>query len=66
MKRILNMAAITALLVLTASLRNTAAAQDDDYYNNDEYYDDGNRGDVSYQTFYDELSPHGRWVDNPE
>ena len=35
MKRILNIAAITAMMVLTASLRNTAAAQDD------EYYDDG-------------------------
>ena len=66
MKRILNIAAFTVILVLAASLRNAATAQDDDYYGDDNYYENDNRGEVSYQTFYDELSPHGRWIDNPE
>ncbi len=68
MKRILNIAAITALLVFSASFQNAASAQDDEYYNDDNYqnYENDGGGDVSYQTFYDELSPHGRWIDNPE
>ena len=68
MKRILNLAAITALLVVSASFQNAASAQDDEYYNDDNYqnYENDGGGDVSYQTFYDELSPHGRWIDNPE
>ena len=55
MKRIFNMTALVLVLVLSSSLRQTASAQ---------YYND--RGDVTYQTFYDELSPYGRWVDYPE
>lgn len=51
MKRILKMAAFVLVLVLGSSLRNDISAQ--------------YRGDVSYQTFYDELSPHGQWVDYP-
>lgn len=54
MKRILKVSAFALLLVLGSSLRNTASAQQ---YDNDR--------DVSYQTFYDELSPHGQWVDYP-
>ena len=51
MKRIMKMAAFVLVLVLGSSLRNDLSAQ--------------YRGDVSYQTFYDELSPHGQWVDYP-
>ena len=65
MKRFFNIAAITTMFVLAASLDNKASAQDDDYYQ-DDYYENGDRGEVSYQTFYDELSPHGRWIDNPQ
>lgn len=69
MRRIFQMALFASLLVLSASFGNTASAQDDPYYDeryeDDEYYDD-RRGDVSYQNFYDELSPHGRWIDYPE
>jgi hypothetical protein len=57
MKRNLKMAVIACILVLGSSLRNTASAQYDQY--------DSDR-EVSYQTFYDELSPYGRWVDNPD
>lgn len=58
MKSIMKTAALALVLVLGSSLRNTVSAQYDD---ND--YDDGR--EVSYQTFYDELSPHGRWIDYP-
>ena len=54
MKRNLKMAVIACVLLLGSSLRNTASAQ----YDSDR--------EVSYQTFYDELSPYGRWVDNPD
>ncbi|MBK8139999.1 MAG: hypothetical protein IPK57_02620 [Chitinophagaceae bacterium] len=54
MKRIMKIAALAFVLVLGSSLRQTASAQ---------YYD-GQR-EVSYQTFYDELSPYGRWIDYP-
>src|ERR1043165_5421845 len=31
-----------------------------------EYYDDANDGDGSYQQFYDDLSPYGEWVEDPQ
>jgi hypothetical protein len=52
MKRFLQISGIALLIMLFADLRNTAAAQPG--------------GDVSYQNFYDELSPYGRWIDYPE
>jgi hypothetical protein len=60
MKRILKNPVMALLFALGSFLTNTASAQYDGDYN-DGY---GDR-DVSYQTFYDELSPHGRWVDYP-
>ena len=56
MKRILKIAALALVMVLGSTLRNTASAQYSGY--------DENR-DVSYQNFYDELSPYGQWVDYP-
>lgn len=53
MKRILKIAALALVLVLGSSLRNAVSAQ---------YYSDRN---VTYQDFYDDLSPYGRWVDYP-
>ena len=61
MKRILKFTAAALILVLGSSLRNNVSAQD-----YDDYDDRDNDRDVSYQTFYDELSPHGRWIDYPE
>ena len=55
MKQIFKMVALALVIVLGGSLRNTLSAQD---------YSDQNR-EVSYQTFYDELSPYGQWVDYP-
>lgn len=52
MKRFLQISAITFMVMLFAGLRNMAAAQP--------------AGEVSYQDFYDELSPYGRWIDYPE
>jgi hypothetical protein len=60
MKRILQTTALALVIMLGASLQNTTSAQPD----YDDGYGEGN--DVSYQTFYDELSPHGRWIDYPE
>ena len=54
MKLILKIVALSLVIVLGSSLPNKTSAQN---YNN--------RGDVSYQTFYDELSPYGQWVDYP-
>lgn len=54
MKRILKITAIAFIMVLVSSVVTKVAAQ----------YNDNNR-DVSYQNFYDELSPHGQWVDYP-
>ena len=71
MKRILLMAALAVTTFLGSAVPNDVAAQSDYYddrnyddgYYDDPYYDD--RGDLSYQTFYDELSPHGNWVEYP-
>src|SRR4029077_7618549 len=52
MKRFLQISGMAFLIVLFTGLRNTASAQP--------------AGDVSYQTFYDELSPYGQWIDYPE
>jgi hypothetical protein len=52
MKRFLQIVAMTFLVMSFAGLRNMVSAQP--------------AGDVSYQDFYDELSPYGRWVDYPE
>jgi hypothetical protein len=69
MKRILKMTAFAFVLVLGSVTLNRAVAQDyqDDYYEDDYYEDDyyGEQGDVSYETFYDELSPHGNWIEYP-
>jgi len=56
MKRILKTGALALLVVLSSSLLNKTSAQYDNY---------NDRQDVTYQTFYDELSPYGQWVDNP-
>jgi hypothetical protein len=58
MKRIMKTAVLAFILVLGSSLRNNARAQ----YNGNDY---GGNGDVSYQTFYDQLSPYGQWIDYP-
>ncbi|MBS1607730.1 MAG: hypothetical protein JSS70_02915 [Bacteroidetes bacterium] len=52
MKRFLQISAMAFVIMLSAGLRNTVSAQP--------------AGDVSYQDFYDELSPYGRWIDYPE
>jgi len=56
MKRTFKLAALALITVLGSALSGNMAAQ----------YDDYDRGrDVTYQDFYDELSPHGRWVEYP-
>ena len=54
MKRILTSIALALSMLLLGTSKNTASAQ-------------GGIGvSISYQTFYDELSPHGRWIDYPD
>ncbi len=64
MKRILKIAAAALLIMLGSSWRSDLVAQP---YPPDQYqqYNDNN-GEVTFQTFYDELSPHGQWVDHPQ
>lgn len=72
MKRTFQVTAF-ALIVLGSTIPSTTSAQYNGGYNNDYNNSDYNPGyhdrngdrDVSYQTFYDELSPHGRWVEYP-
>mgnify|MGYP006899130951 CR=1 FL=1 len=78
MKRIMKIAAVAFVVFLGSSWRSTASAQtyDDNYYNDGGNYDNNYNDnydqyqqpqqDVDYQTFYDELSPHGRWVQHPQ
>lgn len=54
MKSILRTLALALSVVLFGSVKNTASAQV------------GVDVGISYQSFYDELSPHGRWIDYPE
>ena len=52
------MAVLALILVLGSFSPNNASAQ---YYDG---YDDRDR-DLTYQDFYDELSPYGHWVEYP-
>jgi hypothetical protein len=61
MKRILKLAAAVLIIAIGSSSTKVSAQDYDDY---DDYRYDEDR-DVSYQTFYDELSPYGRWIDYP-
>jgi hypothetical protein len=54
MKSILRTFTLALSVVLFGSLKNTVSAQG------------GVDVGISYQSFYDELSPHGRWIDYPE
>ncbi len=53
MKRILKFTAVVFAILLGSVLQNKASAQ----YSPDD--------DVSYQNFYDELSPYGNWIEYP-
>ena len=53
MKRILKISGIAFLVMLFCATRTPASAQ-------------GPMPSVTYQTFYDDLSPYGDWIDYPE
>lgn len=53
MKRLTTMMALAATMLLTGPMNNQVSAQ-------------GIGVSITYQTFYDELSPHGRWIEYPE
>ena len=57
MKSIFKMTALLLVIALGSFVPSKASAQFDNDYDQDR--------DLSYQDFYDELSPHGRWVDYP-
>ncbi len=52
--KLIKITALALIIMLGSTLPNKTSAQN---YNN--------RNDVSYQTFYDELSPYGQWIDYP-
>jgi Family of unknown function (DUF6600) len=54
MKKILQITGIAFIMMLSYSFKNTASAQP------------GIDGEISYQTFYDDLDPYGMWMDYPE
>jgi hypothetical protein len=64
---------IISLLILSCSWGYAQRDQyndnntDDVYYNNNTNYNEqqGDNDGMSYQTFYDQLSPYGSWVDYP-
>ncbi|WP_316802036.1 DUF6600 domain-containing protein [Pedobacter nototheniae] len=63
MKTLKSTALVLGLFGLLAGTTTLVRAQD--YQNN--YQDDGyNTGNVSLQTFYDELSPYGTWIQDPQ
>ncbi len=68
MNTLLQKTALSFLLVVGLLVQSQSFAQYNDYNNSDNYgYNDNqNRnGEVTYQDFYDDLSPYGRWVDYP-
>ncbi|MCX2576087.1 DUF6600 domain-containing protein [Pedobacter sandarakinus] len=63
MKTLKKSAIVLGLFALLAGTTTVVGAQD---YQND-YQDDGySTGNVSLQTFYDELSPYGTWIQDPQ
>lgn len=54
MKRLLTVVTLAVSLIAISSFKNTASAQV------------GVGVNISYQDFYDELSPYGEWMDYPE
>lgn len=71
MKRIFLVLAVLCVLLPKAFSQDNS---DDVYYNgddeqqyqNDQNYDEQNAEAPTYQTFYDQLSPYGTWVNSPE
>jgi len=63
MRQTFQFSLLTLILAFGSSLTSVTNAQYYDGDDDDSYYED--RGDVTYQTFYDELSPYGRWIDYP-
>jgi len=63
MKTLKTTALVLGLFALLAGTTTLARAQGYE----DSYQDDGyNTGNVSLQTFYDELSPYGTWIQDPQ
>ncbi|WP_199562752.1 DUF6600 domain-containing protein [Pedobacter chinensis] len=63
MKTLKKSAIVLGLFALLAGTTTLVRAQD---YRND-YQDDGySTGNISLQTFYDELSPYGTWIQDPQ
>lgn len=66
MKGFLQKMACLFLLGAALLVQNSSFAQYNDYDNNSGYdYNYGGDRDVTYQDFYNELSPYGRWVEYP-
>jgi len=69
MKRTFNLAALALFMVLGSAWLQSAVAQynqNDSYDQDDQYSSNDRNREVSYQDFYDQLSPYGEWVDHPD
>ncbi|HPN57971.1 MAG TPA: hypothetical protein PLU11_02320 [Chitinophagaceae bacterium] len=69
MKRTFTLPALVLFIVLGSSWLQSAVAQynqNDSYTQDDQYSPNDRNREVSYQDFYDQLSPYGQWVDHPD
>src|SRR5271154_1658872 len=63
MKKIILFGLIVTAIQLTSCSTYSQVSASDEYQT---YQDDNsNQPDISYQTFYDDLSPYGQWIDYP-
>jgi len=63
MKTLKSTALVLGLFALLAGTTTLVRAQD---YQNDYQNDGYSTGNISLQTFYDELSPYGTWIQDPQ
>lgn len=61
MKKLLHAVSIAAFIISFSSCASSSRAVDETYYNKDGQPEET----VTYETFYNELSPYGRWIDYP-
>jgi hypothetical protein len=63
---------LAVMLVIGITAPKTYAQYGNGQYGNEQYGNDqygdqyGNYGDMNYQNFYDELSPYGQWMNDPQ
>ncbi|MFA6643031.1 MAG: DUF6600 domain-containing protein [Bacteroidales bacterium] len=64
LKHQITLAILTLLLTSCFSTREVYSQGYGDYYEDEYYYADYDRVGVNFNVFYNELRPHGRWINN--